>query len=149
MCLKVIINTLTRKGNFTLYDGNTKMVKMDSVPSVKTRSECSAPERVSSPLQGARKSGVALLCCSPMKEGISWQTLTLSFLPNTTVFPRICSFLNLHSTKFCPFSPGNVMFLRTTVGLAAPANERRRRLHTSALTAQLCYFVLENTNMLT
>lgn len=33
MCLKVIINILTGKGipNFTLYDGNTKMVKMDSV----------------------------------------------------------------------------------------------------------------------
>lgn len=46
---------------------------------------------------------------------------TLSFLPNTTTLPLFCSFLKRHSTKFCPFSPGSVMFLLATVGLDAPA----------------------------
>lgn len=47
--------------------------------------------------------------------------LTLSFRPKTLTFPWACSFRNRHSTRFCPFSPGRVMFLFAMVGLAVPA----------------------------
>ena len=50
-----------------------------------------------------------------------WHWLTLSFRPKTLTLPWACSFRNLHSTKFWPFSPGRVMFLLATVGLAVPA----------------------------
>lgn len=89
--------------------------------------------------------GVFLLLSA---EESSWRVLTLSFRPNTTVFPRSCSFLNLHSTKFWPFSPGNVMFLRTTVGLAAPTNKHEWHLQTCAVLVwdKLCRSFIRGDN---
>lgn len=59
--------------------------------------------------------------------------LTLSFLPKTMTFPRVCSFLNLHSTRFCPFSPGSVMLRRATVGLAAPRDWYEKDVNTNTI----------------
>lgn len=63
---------------------------------------------------------------TPISPSRRKRGLTLSFLPKTMTFPRVCSFLNLHSTRFCPFSPGRVMLRRATVGLAAPGNGYKR-----------------------
>lgn len=63
--------------------------------------------------------------------------LTLSFLPKTMTFPRVCSFLNLHSTRFCPFSPGSVMLRRATVGLAAPINRQEKKKRLTMLLYQI------------
>lgn len=63
---------------------------------------------------------------TPISSSRRKRELTLSFLPKTMTFPRVCSFLNLHSTRFWPFSPGRVMLRRATVGLAAPGNGHKR-----------------------